>query len=208
MPIRLTTRCSPSPASSSRSGRGRRDGVEIPSRPARSPARRPMAARKTRKKKRKSARRPSVRSVRLRIPRLSELDQSRRDAIGLAFLGLGVLLAFVFYFGWEGGRVGHALSDALRFFFGAVAYLSPLLLFGAGALLMTQRGEAEEPRHRTLGVAILCGALMLGYAAGTLGLGPELHGPRRLFDADQFMDRGGLIGEVFYWAISSLFSRA
>ena len=41
-----------------------------------------------------------------------------------------------------------------------------------------QRGEAEEPHHRKLGVAILGSALMLGFAAGTLGLGPELHGRR------------------------------
>src|SRR3954447_2132233 len=161
-----------------------------------------MAARKTtRKRKRKSASRAPVRSLRERIPRLSELDQSRRDAIALGFLGLGVLLAFVFYFGWDGGRVGHALSDGLRFFLGAVAYLTPLLLFGIGAVLMMHRGEPDEAHHRKLGVALLGSALMLGFAAGTLGLGPELHGRRVLFDPDQFMDRGGLIGEAFYWAL-------
>src|SRR6476620_3542438 len=114
-----------------------------------------MAARKTtRKRKRKSVSRTRVRSLRARIPRLAELDQSRRDAIALGFLGVGVLLAFVFYFGWDGGRVGHALSDSLRFFLGAVAYLTPLLLFGAGALLMVQRSEASEAHHRKLGVAL------------------------------------------------------
>ncbi len=172
-----------------------------------------MAARKTtpkrkRKTRSRKAARPSLRSLRVRLPRLAELDQSRRDAVALGLLAMGVLLAFVFYFGWDGGRVGHVLSEGLRFFLGAVAYLTPLALFGAGALLMVQRGEHDEPHARKLGVAVLGCALMLGFAAGTLGLGPELHGRRVLFDADQFMDRGGLVGEVLYWAFSSLFSRA
>src|SRR4051794_16631514 len=174
-----------------------------------------MAARKTARKptKRKKARkgpRPSARGLLTghRLPRISELDQSRRDAPGLGLVGLGVLFAFVFYFGWDGGRVGHALSEGLRFFLGAVAYLTPLLLFGAGASLVVQRSEDAPERHRVLGVTILLSALMLGYAAGTLGLGPALHGTRQFFDPDIFMDRGGLVGETLYWAISSLFSRA
>jgi S-DNA-T family DNA segregation ATPase FtsK/SpoIIIE len=174
-----------------------------------------MAARKTtrkparRKPKRKTTRaRPPLRSFSAGLPKLSELDQSRRDAIGLGLAGLGVLLAFVFYFGWDGGRVGHALSEGLRFFAGAVASLTPLVLLGAAAALIAQRGSDQAERHRKLGVAILVSALMLGFAAGTLGLGPELHGRRQLFDPDQFMDRGGLFGETLYWAVSSLFSRA
>jgi S-DNA-T family DNA segregation ATPase FtsK/SpoIIIE len=174
-----------------------------------------MAARKTtrkparRKPKRKStgARSP-LRALSGGLPRLSELDQSRRDAIGLGLAGLGALLALVFYFGWDGGRVGHALSEGLRFFGGAVAYLTPLVLLGAAAALIVQRGTEQAEHHRKLGVVILLSALMLGFAAGTLGLGPELHGRRHLFDPDQFMDRGGLIGETLYWAVSSLFSRA
>src|SRR4051812_20152105 len=174
-----------------------------------------MAARKTnrkparRKPKRRPARsRPRLRSISLGLPNLSELDQSRRDASGLALAGLGVLLAFVFYFGWDGGRVGHGLSEGLRFFFGAVATLTPLVLVGAAAALIMQREPDQPEHHRRLGVAILMSALMLGFAAGTLGLGPDLRGPRELFDPDQFMDRGGLIGETLYWAVSSLFSRA
>src|SRR3954447_3177976 len=128
-----------------------------------------MAARKTARKptKRKKARkgpRPSARGLLTghRLPRISELDQSRRDALGLGLLGLAVLLAFVFYFGWDGGRVGHALSEALRFFLGAIAYLVPLLLLASGAALLAQRREAEEPRQRRLGAVILFAALMLG----------------------------------------------
>jgi S-DNA-T family DNA segregation ATPase FtsK/SpoIIIE len=168
-----------------------------------------MAARKTSRKKTSRRRaRGKARSIPRGLPKLSELDQPRRDALGIGLLGLAVLLAFVFYFGWDGGRVGHAFSEALRFFIGAVAYLIPLLVFAGGAALLVQRSEGEDHGHRRLGAAILLGALMLGFAAGTLGLGPELHGRRELFDPDHFMDRGGLVGEVLYWVCSSLFSRA
>jgi DNA segregation ATPase FtsK/SpoIIIE, S-DNA-T family len=175
----------------------------------RSPADTTMAARKTSRKKpvRRKAR-AKVRTIRRGLPKLSELDQPRRDALGLGLLGLAVLLALVFYFGWDGGRVGHAFSEGLRFFLGAVAYLTPLLVFAGGATLLVQRSESEEQTHRALGAGIVLSALMLGYAAGTLGLGPELHGQRDLFDPDQFIDRGGLFGAVLYWAFSSLFSRA
>jgi S-DNA-T family DNA segregation ATPase FtsK/SpoIIIE len=197
-------------------GRVAARGVEITIWPADLPAKATMAARKParkparRKPRRKSARSP-LRSTRHgfpAMPKLSELDQSRRDALGLGLAGAGALLAFVFYFGWDGGRVGHVLSEVLRFFFGAVAYLTPLALFGAAAALILQRGDGEEERHRGLGVVLLGSALMLGFAAGTLGLGPPLHGTRQFFDPDVFMDRGGLFGEALYWAISSLFSRA
>jgi S-DNA-T family DNA segregation ATPase FtsK/SpoIIIE len=168
-----------------------------------------MAARKTPRKRKRSRRRARrLPSIRVGLPRLSELDQPRRDALGIGLLGISVLLALVFYFGWDGGRVGHGLSAALRFFFGAVAYLMPLLAFAGGTALLVQRSEDAEPRHRRLGVAILLAALMLGYAAGTLGLGPALHARRELFNPDQFMHRGGLVGETLYWACSSLFSRA
>jgi S-DNA-T family DNA segregation ATPase FtsK/SpoIIIE len=180
-----------------------------------------MAARKTARKKtgarrpagrpvRRSRKRPraSARSIPRRLPRLSELDQSRRDALGLGLAGLAVLFAFVFYLGWDFGRVGHMLSEGLRFFFGAVAYLTPLVMVGAAAALIGERGEGGQERHRRLGVVILGCSLMLGYAAGTLGLGPAVHGNRQFFDPDLFMHRGGLVGETLYWAISSLFSRA
>src|SRR2546428_1011639 len=167
-----------------------------------------MAPPKTRRKRKtKKPLRRSLRGFRPDRIRLGELDQSRRDAIGLGLIATGAFFAFVFYFGWDGGRVGHILAQALRFVFGDVAYLAPLALFASGAALLVRRNEAPAP-HRILGATLLLGALTLGYAGGTLGLGPHGGVHRDLFNPDQFMHRGGLVGDLLYWAISSLFSRA
>src|SRR5437764_1321168 len=75
------------------SGRGGSLDVETTFWPARSPADATMAARKTARKKRKR-KAPRAKVPSFRLPRLSELDQSRRDAVGLGLAGLGALFAF------------------------------------------------------------------------------------------------------------------
>jgi DNA segregation ATPase FtsK/SpoIIIE, S-DNA-T family len=167
-----------------------------------------MAPRKTRRKKK--TRKPlqaSLRSLRPGRFRLADLDQARRDAIGIGLLAAAAFFAFVFYFGWDGGEVGGALKDALAFLLGDVAYLVPLLLFGAGAALMS-RSESESPKRRRLGATLLVCSLCLGFAAGTLGLGPDGAGHRETFNPDEFMNRGGLLGDALYSLTSTLFSRA
>jgi DNA segregation ATPase FtsK/SpoIIIE, S-DNA-T family len=180
-----------------------------------------MAARKTTRSKPRAKARPKPRrkparrkplSVRLRALspgrlRVSELEDSHRDAIALALVAVGLLMAFVFYFGWEGGKVGEVFATALRFFLGAVAYVIPVALICSGLALIATT-EQSPRRHVALGGAILLGSLSLGYAAGSLGLGPGAAPRPDLFNADFFMDRGGLIGALEYWAISSLFSSA
>jgi S-DNA-T family DNA segregation ATPase FtsK/SpoIIIE len=167
-----------------------------------------MAPRKTRRRRKtKKPLRASLRALGHRRFRLAELDQARRDAIGLGLLGGGVFFAFVFYFGWDGGKVGGALNDALAFVLGDVAYVVPLLLFGAGASFIS-RSESEAPKRRKLGATLFVCALCLGFAAGTLGLGPDGAEHRDIFNPDQFMDRGGLLGDALYSITSTLFSRA
>ena len=58
------------------------------------------------------------------------------------------------------------------------------------------------------GAIVLMLALTLGFAAGSLGLGPDAAAQRDLFDTGQMMDRGGVAGETLYWATSTLFSDA
>src|SRR3954453_6483188 len=97
-----------------------------------------MASRRPPKKKRsRSKKRGSLPSLpRLRVPRMPELSQRDLDLIGLGLVALAAFLAFVFYLGWDGGKVGGGLADGLRFLLGGVAYLVPLILLGAGAVLV------------------------------------------------------------------------
>ena len=176
-------------------------------RPQKSPARRrPAPAAKSRPRSRPRARSRS----RLRRPhvprvRLSELDQTTVDTIGLGLVAFGLLLGFLL---WTGsGAVGEAVADVFRFLVGGVAYLVPLFVIGAGVVLAA-RDRIESPgRLRAGAIAIVLG-LTLGLAAGTLGLGPGGGADRALWDVDSMMDRGGLIGEALYWTTSTLFSHA
>src|SRR5204863_115841 len=82
-------------------------------------AKRPAAAmagsttrKKTATKKRKPVRRAPTMADRLRVPRLPELEQQQADVWGIGLVLLAVLFAFVFYFGWDGGKVGSGLAEA------------------------------------------------------------------------------------------------
>ena len=92
--------------------------------PSRAPARRRPAARKRRRS-----------LPRLHLPRFSELEQPALDAIGLGIVAGGLLLGFLLYTGSDGGTVGSALTDTLRFAVGAVAYSLPIFAIGAGVAL-------------------------------------------------------------------------
>src|SRR4051794_41875329 len=97
-----------------------------------------MASRRT-PKKTPAKRRPkrSARSrVELRMPKLPELEQRHLDLIGLGLVALAAFFAFVFYLGWDGGKVGGAFADGFRFLFGGVAYLVPVVLFATGTVLV------------------------------------------------------------------------
>ena len=90
----------------------------------------------------------------------------------VALVALGVFFSLVFYFGWDGGKVGEALAGGLHFFAGKVAALTPLLMLGGGAGLMLRPALPEQVRPRA-GTMLLVLALMLGFAAGSFGLGPS-----------------------------------
>src|SRR5437660_8463433 len=98
-----------------------------------------MARRRTTKKRSKRRSPRSTRSlppISLRIPRVPELEQRQLDLIGLGLVALAAFLAFVFYLGWDGGKVGQGLADGLIYLFGGVAYLAPVAMLGAGAVLV------------------------------------------------------------------------
>jgi DNA segregation ATPase FtsK/SpoIIIE, S-DNA-T family len=137
---------------------------------------------------------------------MSELEQSQLDAIGLGLVGVGVFFSFVFYFGWDGGRVGQLLADAFVFFLGKVAYLVPLSLLVAGAVLVLKPFLPAVTPFKA-GGALLLAALALGFAAGSYGLGPDQPVRDGFFHSDYFMHHGGLVGEILYFVISTFFQR-
>src|SRR4051794_41545560 len=134
-----------------------------------------------------------------------EVLQRRLDLAGLACIGLAVYLGYVLYLGWNGGTVGNGSQTALSYAVGAGGVVVPVALGLAGIGLIL-RPFLPSPRSVAVGVvAIACG-LLLALAAQTAGLGPE--GVRKgLFDPSFFPHHGGGLGEVLYWATSTLFDR-
>ena len=66
------------------------------------------------------------------------LEQRHLDLIGLALMACGIYLAFVLFFGWEGGKVGYGIETALIYLFGAVgARIFTVLILAAGAMLLS-----------------------------------------------------------------------
>jgi len=170
-----------------------------------------MAATSTRKKtatkKRKPARRRPTIADRLRVPRRPELDQQQADVWGIGLVLASVLFAFVFYFDWDGGKVGSGVAEGLRWMFGGVAYLTPVALFAVGTLLV-MRPLLPTVRPFKAGGICLATALMLGLSAGTFGLGPDHPLRDGAFAQPAFFKvHGGLVGESLYWVTSTLFSR-
>src|SRR3954449_13223322 len=170
-----------------------------------------MAATSTRKKtatkKRKPARRRPTMADRLRVPRLPELDQQHADVWGIGLVLASVLFAFVFYFDWDGGKLGSGVAEGLRWMFGGVAYLTPVALFAVGTLLVMRPLLPTVRPYRAGGICLVT-ALMLGLSAGTFGLGPDHPLRDGAFAQPAFFKvHGGLTGESLYWVTSTLFSR-
>jgi DNA segregation ATPase FtsK/SpoIIIE, S-DNA-T family len=131
--------------------------------------------------------------------------QRRLDLAGLACIGLAVYLGYVIYLGWNGGTVGDGSHTALSYAVGAGGIVVPVALGLAGIGLIL-RPFLPSPKSVAVGVAAIACGLLLALAAQTAGLGPD--GVRKgLFDPDFFPHHGGGLGEVLYWATTTLFQR-
>ncbi|HEX2232308.1 MAG TPA: DNA translocase FtsK 4TM domain-containing protein [Thermoleophilaceae bacterium] len=137
------------------------------------------------------------------LPRLPELEQHHRDLIGLGLVALAAFFACVFYLGWAGGEVGEAVADGLLYLFGGVGYLTPIVLFGAGALLVLEPMLPSVKPFRSGAICLICGLLL---ALGAGALGPDRPGDAFITQADELRRHGGLVGEGLYWIASTLFS--
>jgi S-DNA-T family DNA segregation ATPase FtsK/SpoIIIE len=138
---------------------------------------------------------------------LPELEQRHLDLIGLALVAFAAFFACVFYLGWDGGRVGEAMADGLLFLFGGIGYTAPIVLFAVGAFLVV-RPVLPSTHPLKAGALCLGAALMLGLAAGSLGLGPGDTPRDGFLDADYLEHHGGLVGESLFWLSAKLFSEA
>src|SRR5437588_226968 len=165
-----------------------------------------MARRRTTRKRSRGRTSRAIPSISLRMPRMPELQQRDLDLIGLGLVALAAFFAFVFYLGWDGGKVGGALGDAFRFLFGGVAYLVPLVMLGAGALLLLGPMLPSIRPFRAGAICVLA-ALMLGLAGGLFGLGPAQPPRHGFMNPDYFRHHGGVIGEVLYWSAKTLIQR-
>jgi DNA segregation ATPase FtsK/SpoIIIE, S-DNA-T family len=156
------------------------------------------------KRRRKTrARRSSAWPLQLRLPALS---QRQVDLIGLGLIAVGVFLATVLYFHWEGGKVGAGMADGLRFAFGAIAYVVPVAVIAAGGILVL-RPVLPTTRPFVPGALCLFAALTLALAAQTFGLGPD--GVRHGFWHQAWFEaRGGGLGEAELWLTSTLLGMA
>ena len=135
------------------------------------------------------------------------LEQRHWDLIGLALVAFAAFFACVFYLGWAGGEVGEALADGMLFMFGGVGYGAPVVLFAAGALIVVRPMIPAVHPFKT-GTLCFAAALMLGLAAGSLGLGPGDTPRDGFLDAYYLEHHGGLVGESLFWASAKLFSTA
>ncbi len=141
------------------------------------------------------------------LPRIPEikLEQHQLDLIGLGLVALAAFLAFVFYLGWDGGKVGEGLANAFIFLFGGVGYLVPIVMFATGAVLVL-RPLLPSVRPLRSGAICLLLALMLGLAAGSFGLGPDHPAREGFFHAAYFRHHGGVVGDAFFFVSKTLFS--
>jgi S-DNA-T family DNA segregation ATPase FtsK/SpoIIIE len=127
------------------------------------------------------------------------------DLLGLSSLALAVYLGYVLYLGWNGGAVGDGAETALAHAVGGGAVVFPVAL-GLAGLGLIMRPLFPSPRSLAVGAFAICAGLLLALAAQTAALGPD--GTREgLFEPAFFSKHGGALGEVLYWASTTLFQR-
>jgi DNA segregation ATPase FtsK/SpoIIIE, S-DNA-T family len=123
------------------------------------------------------------------------LERHRRELAALVCLGLAVFLSVVLLLGGEGGVLGDVSRAALATILGRLAFIFPLALLAAAAVLVF------ELRPRLLsgwaaGLVLVVLALLLLVAAGFPPLGEE-HGPDS-FVAEDYRARAGWAGELLH----------
>ncbi|HTR88518.1 MAG TPA: DNA translocase FtsK, partial [Solirubrobacteraceae bacterium] len=131
--------------------------------------------------------------------RAPELDQRQRDMLGFWAIAAGVFLGFVIYGGWDGGRVGEGLAEALGWCVGRARGLVPIALVAGGGALLA-RPVWPQLRPLRAGVICLAAAITMALAAGTLGVSaaPNPGGGESSWSSVFLQSHGGAVGESLY----------
>jgi S-DNA-T family DNA segregation ATPase FtsK/SpoIIIE len=154
-------------------------------------ARRPAGRKRATPARKRST--PRRRARRRRAP--IRLQQRHFDVLGLGLVAVGVLLGFVLYAHWDGGRVGDSLARGLAWLIGEARLGVPVALVGAGAVLVMRPLIPTVKPFRA-------GAILV-FAAGALALAGN--GPVHAFwTPAYFRGHGGVLGQAELWAAARL----
>ena len=132
-------------------------------------------------------------------PRLPELDQRRRDVLGFATIAVGVFMGFVLYGGWNGGRAGQGLAEALGWLVGEARIFAPIVMVAGGGALLARDAWPQMRPLRT-GATCIAAAVTMALAGSTLGLGSG-SSPKTGESSwsNVFVQaHGGVVGEALY----------
>src|SRR3954465_6295620 len=155
----------------------------------------PPARKSSSRGRRSRARRPPA--WRMGLP---YLEQHHYDLLGLALVCVGVFLAFPLYLDWDGGRMGEGMGPGGRHAVGEGAYVAPLGLVAAGAVLVL-RPVLPAARPFRSGAVCLVAAITLALAAGTLR--PRAAAATTHWQPELFEHRGGIVGDALYYGSST-----
>ena len=126
----------------------------------------------------------------------------RAELWGLILLALGVFLAVVSWFGWDGGFVGPKLDYVLEILIGRAATVFPVALMILGLLILV-RNELIDLRPFRAGLVVFGLALTVALGAGSFGLGPPGPAPKTV-DPAVVTDYGGLLGGALAFVLRTL----
>jgi len=157
-------------------------------------------ASKTRSKTRRKPTRSKKSSRATRSGKGRRLDQRTLDLVGLGLAALAVYMIFLLYLGGEGGRLGEGLREGLLLGFGVGAFLLPVGLLVAAAVLVFAPDTSVDRPVKTGAVVLVLGLLLL-LAAGIPG---GRDGSEGYFDSSWYPGHGGLIGDGLHWGLAQL----
>jgi S-DNA-T family DNA segregation ATPase FtsK/SpoIIIE len=119
----------------------------------------------TRKRVRKTSPKTPSRVKKRRGKKPARAHHQRPELVGLGLAGLGVFLAAVLWFGFNGGPVAHGVHWCI----GAAAYLTPLVLIPLGALMVFRSSLIDVGPFR-LGLPVAVVGLLMALGRGHGGI--------------------------------------